>query len=141
MTGTWQGYYQYNNSLHQKAVGFDKTFFSITISSFDGNKFSGIVNDDVKSGGMEETGEITGEIKEGTVHFKKLMPRKSLLYSNGKQIYSNKKHPPLYYTGSYSTDKKTLSGEWKFKISIVFLFGLIPLPYRGGRGRWTMTLL
>lgn len=140
MTGTWQGYYQYNNQFQQKAVGFDKTFFTITINAFDGNKFSGIVNDDIKSGGMEGTGEITGEIKDGQVHFQKFMPREQMLYPNGEHVYSDKKHPTLYYTGSFSADKKMLSGEWKFKKSFVYLFGLIPLPYRGGRGTWSMSL-
>lgn len=140
MTGTWVGYYQYDNPDHQKAIGFDKTFFTITIKSFDGKYFTGIVNDDVKSGGMEGSGEIVGEINEGSIHFKKLMPRESLIYPKGEIKDSDRKHPTLYYTGVISKDKKEISGVWKFKITIGLLFGFLPIPYRPGKGTWSMTL-
>lgn len=140
MTGTWLGYYKYDNANHQKAMGFDKTFFTIVIKTFDGKHFKGIVTDDVKSGGMEGTGEIVGETKEENIYFKKLMPRESLLYPNGEIKYSDRKHSPLYYTGVISKDKKEISGIWKFKIKIAFLFGFVPIPYRPGKGTWSMSL-
>lgn len=140
MTGTWLGYYQYDNADLQKAMGFDKTYFTIVIKSFDGNHFNGIVNDDIKTGGMEGTGEIVGEIRQGNVYFKKFMPGESLLYPNGELKYSDRKHPTLYYTGVVSKDKKEISGVWKFKIKIEFLFGFIPIPYRSAKGTWSMAL-
>lgn len=40
MTGTWLGYYKYANEKLQKAYGFDKTYFTITINSFDKGFFA-----------------------------------------------------------------------------------------------------
>ena len=48
MTGTWIGYYKYDNEQLQKASGFDKTYFTITIKSFDEKNFKGIVINPVK---------------------------------------------------------------------------------------------
>jgi len=56
MTGTWLGYYKYDNLKIQKAFGFEKTFFTINIVSFDKKNFTRTVIDDTKSGGMEGTG-------------------------------------------------------------------------------------
>lgn len=39
-----------------KLIGHDKTYFTLTIDSFDGNSFQGTVKDDIESGGMEEVG-------------------------------------------------------------------------------------
>ena len=140
MTGTWLGYYKYGNEKLQKAYGFDKTYFTITINSFDKGFFQGVVVDDIKSGGMEGTGEIIGQIEDDRISFKKFMPKKSLIYLNGEKRYLDKKHPALYYTGTFSKDKKEICGEWKFKITLGFLFGFIPIPYRPGKGTWSMAL-
>lgn len=140
MTGTWLGYYKYHHEEIQKAIGFDKTYFTITINSFSRNNFKGTVTDDIKTGGMEGTGEIIGEIEGEKISFKKFMPSESLLYPNGEQKHSDKKHPTLYYTGTLSKDKREINGEWKFKITIGLLFGFIPIPYRPGKGTWSMTL-
>ena len=67
MTGTWVGYYKFDDENHQKASGFDKTFFTITINSFDKNVFTGIVIDDTESGGMEGKGEVIGEVKDENI--------------------------------------------------------------------------
>ena len=134
------GYYKYDNEHLQKAMGFDKTNFTITIQSFDGKNFKGIVNDDIASGGMKETGEIIGMIEDEKVSFQKFMPRESLLYPTGERKTSDKKHPTLYYSGILSNDKKEITGQWKFKIRIGFLFGFIPIPYGSGKGTWTMRL-
>ena len=140
MTGTWLGYYKYDNEKLQKAYGVDKTYFTITINSFDKGFFQGIVVDDIKSGGMDGIGEIIGQIEDDKISFKKFMPKKSLIYLNGEKKYLDKKHPALYYTGTFSKDKKEISGEWKFKITLGFLFGFIPIPYRPGKGTWNMAL-
>ncbi|HEY5407385.1 MAG TPA: hypothetical protein VIJ92_09860 [Ginsengibacter sp.] len=140
MTGTWLGYYKYDNKNLQKSFGFDKTHFTIIINSFDQKCFKGNVTDDVKSGGMEDTGEIVGQIDGENISFKKLMPRKSIIYPNGELKYLDKKHPILFYRGKFSKDKREISGEWKFKITIGLLFGFIPFPYRPGKGTWSMTL-
>ena len=140
MTGTWIGYYKYDNEQLQKASGFDKTYFTITIKSFDEKNFKGIVIEDIKSGGMKGTGEIIGVIDGEMISFKKFMPKKSLIYPNGEYKSLDKKHPTLYYTGRFSNEKREINGEWKFKITISLLFGFIPIPYRPGKGAWSMTL-
>jgi hypothetical protein len=140
MTGTWLGYYKYDNKHLQKASGFDKTCFTIIINAFDEKYFKGIVTDDVKSGGMEGTGRIIGEIEGEKISFRKLMPKRSTMYPNGERKYSDKEHPTLYYTGTFSKDKREINGEWKFKITIGLLFGFIPIPYRPGKGTWSMAL-
>lgn len=140
MIGTWHGYYKYDNIDDQKASGFEKTFFTITISTFSRNEFKGTVVDDVKTGGMEGTGQIIGTVDGQTITFKKFMPKKSILYPNGEQKYSEKKHPTLYYEGKLSSDEKEINGNWKFKTSVYFLFGFIPIPYRPGSGTWKMAL-
>ncbi len=75
MTGNWKGYYKFENEKIQKATGFEKTNFEIVISKFDRINFSGIVKDDVETGGMEETGEIIGKIDNNNISFEKLMPK------------------------------------------------------------------
>ncbi|MBL7731280.1 MAG: hypothetical protein JNM88_08890 [Chitinophagaceae bacterium] len=140
MTGTWFGYYQFDDINYHNASGYEKTYFTISINSFDGKHFKGIVNDDVKSGGMEGAGEIVGKISGENICFKKFMPREAILYPNGELQYSDRKHPTLYYTGIISKDKKEISGVWKFKIRIGFIFGFIPVSQRPGKGTWSMSL-
>ncbi|MES2543980.1 MAG: hypothetical protein V4548_03780 [Bacteroidota bacterium] len=141
MIGTWKGYYKYDNERIQKAIGFDKTNFTITIDSFDGINFQGKVNDDLTTGGMKETGDIYGKFKDGEISFKKLMPKASLIMDlEGTRKNPNKKHKPLYYCGTFSKDKNEFNGSWKFKYTIGFLFGIIPIPYRPGNGTWQMKL-
>lgn len=140
MKGTWSGYYQYSNPELQKAIGFERTFFKITINSFDGKHFSGIVHDDIESGGMEGEGEIIGEVDGEKIYLKKYMPWESLLYPDGKTINTHKKHPTIFYTGTISKTGTEINGVWKFKMRIFFLFGFLPMPYKPGKGIWSMTL-
>ena len=111
MTGTWIGFYKFDNERVQKAFGFDKTYFTITIKSFDERNFHGIVIEDIKSGGMEGIGEITGEIDDAKISFEKFMPKTQLIYPNGEKKNLDKKHPTLYYTGTFSKDKREVNGE------------------------------
>ena len=85
MKGIWQGFYKYKKEYMQKAIGFEKTNFTITITSFDGQHFKGVVLDDVNTGGMKEEGEIIGFLDGDNISFKKLMPKK-LLLTNLKQL-------------------------------------------------------
>lgn len=138
MIETWHGYYKYNNQKIQKAVGFDKTYFTITTTSSDGKIFHGTVVDDIKTGGMEGIGKIIGTIDGSSITFEKYMPKKSTIYPNGEHKYSDEKHPTIYYKGIISEDRLEATGKWKFKITIVFLFGIIPIPYRPAKGTWSM---
>jgi hypothetical protein len=140
MTGTWKGYYKYDNKILQKASGFDKTFFTIIVKSSDESSFEGNVIDDINTGGMQGTGDIIGKIDGEKITFKKLMPRKSTIDLKGQKNDSDGIHPTIYYSGIFSENRREINGEWKFKITIGFLFGFIPIPYRPGKGTWSMAL-
>jgi hypothetical protein len=74
MIGHWKGHYTFEKEQIQKMIGFEKTYFEITIEKFDGVNFSGTVNDDIATGGMEETGKIIGKVENNKISFQKLMP-------------------------------------------------------------------
>lgn len=85
MVGNWKGHYKFENERIQKAIGFEKTDFEIIIEKCDGINFNGIVNDDIKTGGMKETGEITGKIAKNKISFKKMMPTRHQINSKGER--------------------------------------------------------
>lgn len=140
MLGKWKGYYTFENERIQKIVGFEKTYFEIVIKQFDGINFDGIVNDDIKFGGMKETGKITGKIIKNVISFKKLMPKKNQINSIGIRKKLEGKHPTLYYYGTLSENKTEIIGTWKFKRRLSFLFVIIPIIFRPGNGTWKMNL-
>jgi hypothetical protein len=140
MLGNWNGYYKFENQRIQKAMGFEKTNFEIIIEKFDGINFDGIVNDDIKTGGMKETGKVTGKIVNNKVSFKKLMPINTQIDLKGERKDLERKHPTLYYFGTLSENKAEIIGTWKFKRKIGFLFGIIPIFFRPGNGSWKMSL-
>lgn len=140
MIGTWLGYYKFDSPRAQKIRSHDQTNFTLTVHTFDGRNFKGAVKDDVNSGGMKETGQIIGEVDGMNISFRKLMPVRVFIYPDGERKSENKKHPTLYYTGTFSDDKKEVKGLWKFKLHLVFIFGFIPIIYRPGKGTWSMTL-
>jgi len=139
MVGTWKGHYKYHNQKARQITGFDQTNFTILIHSFDGKHFRGTVTDDLNSGGMEGEGQITGEMNNIKISFRKLMPRRTVLFKDGKKVL-DRKHPTLYYTGTISQDKKKVVGNWKIKWQIFFLFGIIPFPFKPTTGTWEMNL-
>ncbi|KRB54572.1 hypothetical protein [Flavobacterium sp. Root186] len=138
MIENWKGYYKFDNEKIQNAMGFEKTFFTIVIESSEGINFQGKVNDDVSTGGMQETGIVIGKVNKNTIQFKKLMPKNVIIHENGYRETVDKKHPTLYYRGTFSEDKTEISGEWFFKRKIVFLFGVVPILFRPGKGTWSM---
>ena len=141
MRGIWKGYYTYNNQRIQKAGGYEKTNLTITIDSFDGKIFKGTVQDDVSTGGMEEVGLIEGHVEESKVFLKKRMPKhRQIVDKKGTRKISDEKHPTLFYSGHLSGKNTSGSGKWKFEITIGFLFGFIPIPFRPASGTWNMIL-
>jgi hypothetical protein len=141
MRGTWQGYYTYNNPKMRKHVGFEKTYFTIEIHSFDGITFGGNVTEDLANGGMPGTGYVIGTLNNLSLTFQKLMPMYSaIVIKNGARRKEDKQHNTLYYKGILSADGKTASGTWKFKRVIILVFGFIPVPYNPGSGTWSMQL-
>ncbi|MCA0399084.1 MAG: hypothetical protein LCH51_16930 [Bacteroidetes bacterium] len=140
MKGTWIGSYKYDEGEAQKAIGFEKTYFTIIIHTFNGKEFEGSVTDDKESGGMEGEGKIVGEIKNNTVSFQKQMPIATFAFKNGSRKIMDRRHPALYYSGTISQDGKEMKGIWKFRTQIAFLFGIIPFPYIPHKGTWNMKL-
>jgi len=140
MKGTWIGSYKYDKEKAQKAIGFEKTNFTIVIHTFDGEEFEGSVTDDTENGGMEGVGKIVGETKGNTVSFQKHMPRATFAFKQGSRKVIDRKHPAIYYSGTISQDGKEMKGSWKFKTQIAFLFGIIPFPYNPHKGTWSMKL-
>lgn len=141
MLGIWYGFYQYKSKTARKIAGFEKTNFTLTIDFFDGQHFSGVAQDDLKSGGMNESGKIVGQIDGNVIRFTKHMPKQQrIIDSSGTRQTFNKPHPILYYSGSIDKDKHQAEGKWKFGFRIVFLFSIIPIPMRLGKGYWYMKL-
>jgi len=121
-------------------TGFDSTNFEIEITRVDDNIFFGKVHDDLTTGGTEGVGEIKGKVSADAVEFVKQMPIMTLLVDeHGTRKTLNKKHPKIYYSGTFSSDKKSISGHWRFKFGFIWL-GLIPIFVIPTKGTWTMKL-
>jgi hypothetical protein len=138
--GHWVGQYKFNKAIHQKITGFDSTNFEITITKVDNNNFYGKVQDDLTTGGIEGIGEIQGKTIGDSVEFIKQMPVLTLLVDkNGTRKTFSKKHQKVYYSGTFSDDRKLISGQWKFKFGFIWL-GLIPIPIFPTNGTWVLKL-
>lgn len=139
--GHWIGQYTFDKEVHQKMIGFDKTNFEIEITNIDNNNFYGKVQDDLTTGGSEGIGEIKGKLTGDTVEFVKQMPVMTLMIDkNGTRKILNKKHPKIYYSGNFSNDRKSISGQWRSKFGFIW-FGFIPIPIPPTKGTWTMKLI
>ncbi|MEO6231080.1 MAG: hypothetical protein ABJB11_24610 [Ferruginibacter sp.] len=140
-TGLWAGYYKFDNEAIQKTSGFEHTNFEIKIQTINKNSFTGIVEDNLETGGTEGIGEIKGNVLGERVEFVKQMPIMTLIVDKkGTRKTLNKKHRPIYYSGTFSGDKKTISGNWKFKFGFIWL-GLLPIPVPPTKGTWQMKLI
>jgi hypothetical protein len=138
--GHWIGHYKFDKEAHQKMTGFDSTNFEIEITHLDKNIFFGTVKDDLFTGGTEGIGEVHGKVKGDIVEFVKQMPVMTLLVDKvGTRKTLNKKHRKIYYSGTFSSDKKSISGQWRFKFGFIWS-GLIPIPVIPTKGTWTMKL-
>jgi len=137
-TGHWAGQYKFDKEVHQKMTGFDSTNFDIEITSVDNNNFIGKVQDDLTTGGTEGVGEIVGKISGDKIAFVKQMPILTVMIDkNGTRKTFNKRHKKIYYSGTFSRDKTTIKGKWKFKFGFIWV-GLIPFPVLPSYGTWTM---
>jgi len=139
-TGHWIGQYKYDKAIHQEMNGFERTNFEIEITKVDNNHFTGIVRDDLSTGGTEGIGEITGKISGNRIEFIKQMPVMTLLLDKDLPRKTlNKKHPKIYYRGTFSVDGLSIAGQWRFKIGLTW-FGFIPVLLHPTKGTWTMSL-
>jgi hypothetical protein len=140
--GRYKGFYQFNNLKLRKASGFDKTYFIIQVTDFDGHKFKGWVEDDTATGGMEGRGTVTGAIYSDGIMFVKEMPFMSIYYrdsANGgyqTKVYRNRKHMPIYYDG-VEAENDQYKGTWNFKYGILTAILLFLLGTKPG-GTWEM---
>ena len=120
--------------------GFLQTNFDIEITSVDKNNFIGKVQDDLSTGGTEGVGEITGNVVGENVHFIKQMPIMTLMIGkDGTRKTFNKKHRKIYYSGTFSSDRKSISGQWRFKFGFLWI-GFLPIPVIPTKGTWTMKI-
>lgn len=135
--GHWTGHYSFLDEKINKVRGFEQTYFDIEICTFNGSEFAGMVRDDLNTGGTEGNGEIKGTVTGHSIEFVKQMPVLTVLVDRKGTIKTyNKKHRPIYYSGSFSSDGKTVSGAWKFKFGFVWL----PVPMVPSKGTWMMKL-
>ena len=138
--GYWTGSYTFQNKQHQFMLRHEQTNFEIIIQTSEQDLFTGIVQDDLSTGGTAGIGEIKGKVRGDKIEFTKQMPIMTLLIDRkGTRKTINKKHRKIYYSGTFSQDKKSLSGEWKFKFGFIWM-GIFPVPIIPTNGNWTMQL-
>ena len=140
MVKKWKGSYNYDSQKAQELIGHPCTFFTIEMEIFENDTLKGIVIDDLKTGGMKGTGEVTGEIFRNSIYFEKRMPHNSMLdLRKGRREFPDKKHPVIIYEGELKSNNK-YEGTWCFEKKWAFLFGFIPIKYSPGKGTWEMEL-
>lgn len=62
-----------------------------------------------------------------------------LVDKNGTRKTFNRKHRKIYYLGTFSSDRKSISGRWRYKFGFIW-FAFIPIPIMPAKGTWTMKL-
>lgn len=137
MIGTWKGKYKYNLKQNSKFNNKEVQFL-LEITEFDGEKFIGTVQDEDTEFGTKGQGIIEGKLNGDHIEFIKQMPVRTMLLKNGKKIEAkNKKHHPIYYTGT-SNMKDSFSGQWKIKAGISFTNMILYISF-GTKGTWEIT--
>lgn len=120
MIGKWEGFYQHTTKHAPDEHRNRKTLFTIEIVQCIGNKFTGKVTDDIKTGGMEGTGTIEGTFNSDGVKFTKKMPQWTIGHIDGSIIKRNKPHPEIQYEGTFDNNRNKISGSWIIKPRIFF---------------------
>jgi hypothetical protein len=140
--GRYKGFFQYYYEQYRISSGFEKTYFIIEVTEFDGHKFSGWIEDDMATGGMEGRGEVSGAIYSNGILFVKQMPFMGLLVKDNvtgqyqSRIDRTRKHMPIYYDG-VEGGEDNYSGTWNFKYSILIHIILWLKGIKTG-GTWEM---
>ena len=132
MIGNWKGYYKHESKRIPTERKKQKTVFHIEITEFENNIFQGKITEDVNTNGMNGTGKINGTIKRNKITFIKEMPIETQLM-NGEVLETNKKHPKIYYKGSYNKLSEKYKGSWRFKFGFTKVNGkfAIIMPIKG----------
>ena len=135
MIGKWTGTYKYLSNRIPEEIRNRETKFDIEIIEFDGNAFTGTVQDDLETGGMKGVGKIVGKINNGIVEFVKEMPIQSVYMPDGSKIEEEKPHRKIYYSGKISDNQ--IEGIWKFKFGIGKVNNRLVIFPRS-KGTWKM---
>ena len=125
MKGKWEGFYQPDTNKHKVKTSLDKIKFILLIDSFHNDHFEGVMNDYIGSKGIIDSWNVSGDVIKNKIFFKKFKGE-------------IKDGPIILYTGEIFEGKNEIVGSWKFKMTIAFIFRVIPIPYRRGRGIWQM---
>jgi hypothetical protein len=138
----YKGFFQFHHAAYGKLRGFEKTYFTICVTDFDGHKFNGWIEDDMLTGGMEGRGTVSGAIYSDGILFVKNMPYMGLLVKDGNGSYSSKvdktrKHMPIYYDG-VEAENEQYKGTWNFKYGILVHIILWLKGIKTG-GTWEMS--
>jgi hypothetical protein len=127
----WQGSYAYDAEYIFEIERPPVMFTMIWQFGWFG-RFFGSVNDSHESA-MPETGKINGRFKNNVVNFTKQMPIETYLNSVGEIVRTNRRHPPIYYHGSFDPDIRELVGGWYIVPKRDTVTGF---EYPGCKGTW-----
>ncbi|MFZ1634859.1 MAG: hypothetical protein WAT43_13340 [Chitinophagales bacterium] len=135
MTGTWTGTYQHESERIPEERRNQRTKFKINIIDFDGVHFSGEIEDEVESGGMQGVGRIEGKLIDNKISFIKMMPIQTVYMPDGTRTQLQNRHRNIYYSGIVSGD--SIKGVWKLKFGVRLINNKIAIFYPI-KGNWEM---
>ncbi len=136
MKGKWKGTYWFKGNVHESLKN-RKTNFELTVEGFTNAKISGVIKDDIKTGGTKGIGHFSGTVKNNKIKFIKRMPVSTVVFPDGTRLEEDKPHRPIYYKGILNETIGVAKGTWKFKKGIGFKNGKIVF-YPGTKGEWEM---
>lgn len=135
MTGSWTGTYKFLSKRIPEEIRNLETIFKVEIIEFDGKNFSGTVQDDLETGGMNGVGKIVGKVKNGMVEFVKEMPIRTVYMPDGSKIEEDKPHRKIYYSGKILENQ--IEGVWRFKFGIGKVNNRLVI-FPTSKGTWKM---
>ena len=135
MTGNWSGTYQHESKRIPEERRKQRTKFKINIIDFDGVRFSGEIEEETESGGMQGVGKIEGRIIDNKITFVKMMPFQTLYMPDGTRTQIQNRHRNIYYSGIVSGD--SIHGVWKLKFGVRLIKNKIAIFYPI-KGNWEM---
>ena len=136
MIGHWTGAYTGMNRNLTVKTNLDSIPFELYVESFEKDKFNGFIEDHIFR--LTDKFGMKGNIKGDRVDFQKYKTINQGAGNDFVTIEMDKNGPVILYNGKFNNDRTEVNGEWKFKLKIVLLFGFIPIPFRRGKGTWSM---
>ena len=148
VTGTWRGKYRYDPAGYGAC---QPVSFTLKLNQGWFGRFTGTVTDD-SPGGMPDTGTIVGYFSFPKIEFTKQMPVcyvqskdggmirfRDYLAQEGHPGERDFSHPPILYTGEFSTPNHA-QGTWVIKQYPVMLSSGVSLGFGQATGTWTLDL-